>query len=87
MIKKFIESIAIDKLRHLAIGVLYSILIPILALLFDLNGAITGLFIGTFLNLYKEAYHDMYQGKGNAELLDFVYNEVPIVIVFVAYVI
>lgn len=87
MIKKFIESIAIDKLRHLAIGVLYSILIPLLAIFFGFSGAFIGLVIGTFLNLYKEVYHDMCEGKGKAELEDFIYNEIPIVIVFIAYVI
>ena len=87
MIKRFIESIAIDKLRHLTIGVLYSILIPLLALLMGFSGALIGLVIGTFLNAYKEVYHDMYQGKGKAELEDFIYNEIPIVIVFIAYII
>ena len=87
MKKNFIENIAIDKLRHLAVGVLYSILIPLLAIFFGFSGAFIGLVIGTFLNLYKEIYHDMYQGKGTAELADFIYNEVPIIIVFIAYVI
>lgn len=85
MIKRFIESIAIDKLRHLAIGVLYSILIPLLALLMGFSGALIGFAIGTLLNAYKEIYHDMHQGKGNAEVLDFVYNEIPILIVLLAY--
>ena len=83
--KKFIESIPLDKLRHLALGVLYSVLIPFLGLLFGDIGAFIGLFIGTFLNLYKELYHDMYQGKGNAELEDFFYNQIPILLVFMAY--
>ena len=87
MIKRFIESIAIDKLRHLAIGVLYSILIPLLALLMGFSGALIGLAIGTLLNAYKEVYHDLYQGKGQAELADFIYNEIPIVIAFIAYII
>ena len=86
MIKRFIESIPLDKLRHLAIGVLYSILIPLLALLMDLNGALIGFTIGTLLNTYKEVYYDLYEGKGKPELADFIYNEIPIVIVFIAYI-
>lgn len=87
MIKRFIESIAIDKLRHLAIGVLYSILIPLLALLVGFYGALIGFIIGTLLNAYKEVYHDFYEKKGNAEVLDFIYNEIPILIVFLTYLI
>jgi hypothetical protein len=86
MIKSFIESIPLDKLRHLAIGVLYSILIPLLALLMDLNGALIGFIIATLLNTYKEIYHDLYEGNGKPELLDFIYNEIPILIVFIAYI-
>ena len=86
MIKHFIESIPIDKLRHLAIGVLYSTLIPLLALLMDLNGALIGFTIGTLLNTYKEVYHDLYEGNGKPELADFIYNEMPILIVFIAYI-
>ena len=86
MIKRFIESIPLDKLRHLAIGVLYSILIPLLALLMDLNGALIGFIIATLLNTYKEIYHDLYEGNGKPELADFIYNEVPILIVFIAYI-
>ena len=84
MIKRFIENIAIDKLRHLAIGVLYSLLI-VIGGVFGVYGAIIGFIIGTILNAYKEIYHDKIQGKGKAELLDFIWNEIPIVITFIAY--
>lgn len=85
MFKRFIESIPIDKLKHLAVGVVYSALIVILGILFGHAGALIGVIVGTLLNLFKEVYHDNYQGKGKMELLDFIYNEVPIILVYLAY--
>lgn len=87
MLKRLIEKIPLDKLRHLCLGVLYSVLIPLLAFFFGFYGALIGFIIGTMLNLYKEVYHDLHENKGNAEFLDFIYNQIPIIIVFITYLI
>ena len=86
-LKEIIKSIPLDKKEHIVVGVVYSSLIPILSLLFGGVGAIIGFGIGTVLNLYKEVYHDFEQEKGNAELLDFIATQTPIIIVTLTYLI
>lgn len=85
MIKRFIQNLALDKKEHIIVGVIYSIMIIIGGFILGDIGSWIGFFIGTFLNLYKEIWHDWRQGKGNAELLDFIYNEIPILLVLIAY--
>ena len=85
-LKEIIQSLPLDKKEHIVVGVVYSTLIPILSLFFGGVGALIGLGIGTVLNLYKEVYHDFAEGKGNAERLDFIATQSPIVIVFISYI-
>jgi|TARA_B110000977_G_scaffold198260_1_gene282738 hypothetical protein len=85
MIKKLIDNLPQDKQKHIIVGVIYSILI-VIGGLFGVYGATIGFFIGTFLNLYKEVWHDLKQKKGNAEVLDFIANEAPILITYLAYI-
>ena len=63
-LQKFIQNIPLDKLQHLAVGVFYSVFIPIFYLAFGFTGALIAFCLGTILNLYKEIYHDYYKKKG-----------------------
>ncbi len=85
--KKWIQNLDLDKKEHVIVGVIYSILIPLFALLFGGIGAFLGFMIGTFLNVWKEVYNDFYKGKGNAEYYDFLATELPIFLTFITYLI
>ena len=67
------------------VGVVYSALIPLLGLFFGGIGAFLGFLIGTFLNVWKEVYNDYYKGKGNAEYLDFIATQAPILIAYLSF--
>ncbi len=84
-LKKMIQGMALDKKEHIVIGVLYSSLIPFLAILFGDVGAFVGVYIGTTLNLYKELYNDFFRKKGRPEFLDFIATQVPIMVTLLAY--
>lgn len=71
MIKKFIDSIAIDKKDHVLLGIIIGF--P-LVLLF---GWIGGL-IGISLVGAKEVVHDWFFKKGTPEWLDFIASAIPI---------
>ena len=83
-LQKFIQNIPLDKKEHLVLGVIYSSLIP-LGGLFGVYGALIGFAIGTYLVLWKELWYDLHKKKGKAEFLDFVYNEIPLIITLLAY--
>ena len=86
-LQKWIQGLALDKKEHNVLGVIYSLPIPILGLLFGGIGALIGFMIGTALNLWKEIYNDFYKEKGNAELLDFVATEIPILISYLSFLV
>lgn len=86
-LQKWIQALALDKKEHNVLGVVYSLPIPILGLLFGGIGALIGFMIGTALNLWKEIYNDFYKEKGNAELLDFVATEIPILISYLSFLV
>ena len=71
MIKKFIDSIAIDKKDHLILGIIIGF--P-LVLFFGFYGGL----IGVFLVGAKELVHDWLFKKGNPEWLDFIASAAPI---------
>lgn len=83
-LQKFIQNIPLDKKEHLVLGVIYSVLIP-LGGFFGVFWAIVGFVIGVLLVLWKEIWNDWRLKKGNAEVMDFVYNIIPLVIVLIAY--
>ena len=72
MIKKFIDSIKLDKKDHVLLGIIIGF--P-LVLLFGLWGGISGI----ILVLAKEIVHDGWLKKGNPEKLDFISSAIPIV--------
>ena len=72
MIKKFIDSIAIDKKAHLIIGVLTGF--PMVLLFGNIGGLIAIIIYGL-----KELVYDKLLGKGQMELLDWWYTCIPVI--------
>jgi len=83
--KKFIKDLPLDKKEHVLVGVVYSALIPLFGFLFGEVGAFIGLAIGTSFNVWKEIYNDFIRQRGNAELLDFVATQAPILIAYLSF--
>lgn len=71
MVKRFIDSLAIDKKDHIILGIVIGF--PLVMLL----GVYGGL-IGITLVGAKEVVHDWLFKKGNPEWLDFIASAVPI---------
>lgn len=84
--KKWIQNLPLDKKEHIIVGVIYSAFIPLFAFLFGGIGAFFGFMLGTFFNVWKEIYNDFYKGKGNAEYLDFIATETPIIITILTFI-
>ena len=78
MIKRFIDSIAIDKKDHILLGIIIGF--PLVMLL----GVYGGL-IGITLVGAKEVVHDWLLKKGNPEWLDFIASAIPIVATLITY--
>mgnify|MGYP003650471999 CR=1 FL=1 len=71
MIKKFIDSLEIDKKDHVLLGIIIGF--P-LVLLFGFYGGL----ISIFLISAKEVVYDWIFKKGNPEWLDFIASATPI---------
>tara|TARA_R100000656_G_scaffold93969_1_gene68020 strand:- start:499 stop:771 length:273 start_codon:yes stop_codon:yes gene_type:complete len=84
-LKKIIQDLPLDKKEHIVVGVVYSVLIPILGLFFGGIGSFIGFMIGTFLNAWKEVWNDGYRGKGNPEVEDFIATEIPLIIAYFSF--
>ena len=84
--KKWIQNLDLDKKEHVIVGVIYSAFIPLFAFLFGGIGALFGFLLGTCFNVWKEIYNDFYKGKGNAEYLDFIATETPIIITILTFI-
>jgi len=78
-LKDLIQNLPLDKKEHIVVGVVYSALIPILCLFFGNIGGLVGFLIGTGLNLWKEIWNDKISKRGNAEVLDFIATELPLI--------
>ncbi|MFT6125932.1 MAG: hypothetical protein ACJAVA_000374 [Flavobacteriaceae bacterium] len=103
MIKKFIDSLEDDKKDHVILGQIYAFFITPIALIFGVAfyffvpievlvwvifSAATFVFlVGTSFNAWKEVIHDWYYGKGNAEWLDFLATEIPLLTSYLPYMI
>ncbi|MCP4355269.1 MAG: hypothetical protein GY793_06480 [Proteobacteria bacterium] len=72
MIKKFINSIAIDKKDHIILGIIIGF--PLVLFFGNIGGYIAIALVGL-----KEVWHDWRQGKGNPEWLDFIASAIPII--------
>tara|TARA_R110002012_G_scaffold146789_1_gene305090 strand:- start:859 stop:1128 length:270 start_codon:yes stop_codon:yes gene_type:complete len=83
-LKELIQKLPLDKKEHIIVGVVYSALIPLLGLCFGNIGGLVGFLIGTGLNLWKEIWNDKISKRGNAEVLDFIATELPLIITFIA---
>lgn len=86
-LKKLVQKLPKDKKEHIIVGVVYSLLIPILSFIFGFYGGLIGFLLGTYFNLYKEIKHDLIDKKGTPEFLDFLATETPILITFLTYII
>ena len=101
MIKKFIDSIAIDKKDHVVLGQIYASFITPISLIF---GATFYLFVptdvlvciiflaatfvflvGTSFNFWKEIIHDWIKGLGTPEFKDFLATEIPLLTSYLPY--
>lgn len=76
MLKKLINSIALDKKDHVLLGLIIGF--P-LVLFF---GTIGGL-IALALVAAKEVVNDLWFGKGNPEWLDFIASAIPILMLMI----
>ena len=78
MVKRFIDSIAIDKKDHIILGLITGF--PLILLFGNIGGLVAILLVAL-----KELLHDKLQKKGNPELLDFIASAVPIIMLLVTY--
>ena len=72
MLKKFIDSIAIDKKDHVLLGLIIGF--PLVLFLGSFGGIIALVLVGA-----KELVNDLWFDKGNPEWLDFIASAIPIV--------
>lgn len=72
MLKRLINSIAIDKKDHVLLGVLIGF--PLVLFLGNIGGIIALALVGA-----KEVVNDLWFGKGNPEWWDFIASAIPIV--------
>ena len=72
MIKKLIDSIAIDKKDHVLLGIIIGF--PLVLFFGNIGGLIALALVGA-----KELIHDKLFKKGNPEWLDFIASAIPIV--------
>lgn len=78
MLKKLINSIALDKKDHVLLGLIIGF--PLILLFGNWGGYLSIILVGL-----KEVWHDWRQGKGNPEWLDFIASAVPIIILMIIY--
>lgn len=76
MLKKLIDSIAIDKKDHVLLGLIIGF--PLILLFGNLGG-----FIALILVAAKELIHDKLFKKGNPEWLDFIASAIPIIMLMI----
>lgn len=76
MIKKLIDSIAIDKKDHVLLGLIIGF--PLILLFGNLGG-----YIAIILVAAKEVVNDLWLGKGNPEWLDFIASAIPIIMLMI----
>ena len=82
---KFIESIALDKLRHVVGGLMLGFVGILLGDVFDMG--LVGAGVATIIVAGKEVVKDGWLGKGNVEFLDFIYSFIPILMLAICYAI
>ena len=80
---KFINSIALDKLRHVVGGLILGFAFIMIGHFFDMG--LVGAGFATILVAGKEVVNDGWLGRGNVEFLDFVYSFIPILMLAICY--
>ena len=76
MLKRFINSIAIDKKDHVLLGLIIGF--PLILLFGNLGG-----FIALILVAAKEVVNDLWFSKGNPEWLDFIASAIPVIMLMI----
>jgi len=76
MLKKLIDSIAIDKKDHVLLGLILGF--PLILLFGNLGGCIAVILVAA-----KEVINDLCLGKGNPEWLDFIASAIPIIMLMI----
>ncbi len=76
MLKRLINSIAIDKKDHVLLGLIIGF--PLILLFGNLGGFIALALVGA-----KELIHDKLFKKGNPEWLDFIASAIPIIMLMI----
>ena len=82
---KFINSIEIDKLRHIVGGLILGFVGIVIGDIFDMG--LVGAGFATIIVAGKEIVNDGWLGRGNVEFLDFLYSFIPILMLAICYVI
>lgn len=72
MLKRIIDSIAIDKKDHVLLGIIVGF--PLVLLFGNIGGLIALALVGA-----KEVVYDKLFKKGNPEWLDFIASAIPII--------
>jgi len=78
MLKRFINSIAIDKKDHVLLGLIIGF--PLILLFGNLGGLIALILVAS-----KEVVNDFWLGKGNPEWLDFIASAIPILMLIIIH--
>ncbi len=78
MIKKLIDSIAIDKKDHVLLGIIIGF--PLVLLFGNIGGLIALALVGL-----KEVWHDWRLGKGKPEWLDFIASAIPVIMFMILH--
>lgn len=76
MLKKLINSIALDKKDHVLLGLIIGF--PLILLFGNLGGMIALVLVGA-----KELVNDSWFDKGNPEWLDFIASAIPILMLMI----
>ena len=80
---KFINSIAVDKLRHVVGGLILGFVGIVIGDIFNMG--LVGAGFATIIVVGKEIVNDGWLGKGNVEFLDFLYSFIPILMLAICY--
>lgn len=78
MLKRFINSIAIDKKDHVLLGIIIGF--PLVLSFGTIGGLIALALVGA-----KELIHDKLFKKGNPEWLDFIASAIPVIMFMILH--
>lgn len=94
-LQKFIQRLPLDKKDHVILGVILSVFVVLGGLVCLSFYGDFGMFIGSTIGFIfsigfaggKEVIHDWLQKKGNPETWDFIATAVPILLVYIGFLV